>query len=257
MKRRRTARSRVVVTAGVAVLLASTVLVNGAWAQTKVADHLRARPRAVSDTAPPGLSALGISVTRDAYLYIPQRYSPGHPAPLLVLLHGATQSAELWTGSAALFAMADTMGLVLLMPNSKDRTWDLMIGGFGPDVRLLDSALTVVFHRCNIDRKHVALGGFSDGASYALSLGIGNGDLFGFLIAFSPGFFAPAGAVGMPRVFVAHGTSDQILPIATTSRRIVPMLKEAGYNVTYHEFEGPHTVKADQMRAALAWFVGR
>jgi phospholipase/carboxylesterase len=257
MRRRRTTGSGVALRAKFAVFLSSTVLVSSACAQTSVADRIRARPKVVSDTATPGLSALGVSANRDAYLYIPQRYSPGHPAPLLVLLHGATQSAELWTGSAALFAIADTMGLVLLMPNSKDRTWDLMVGGFGPDVRLLDSALTVVFHRCNIDRNHVALGGFSDGASYALSLGVNNGDLFGFLIAFSPGFFAPAGAVGMPRIFVAHGTSDQILPVATTSRRIVPLLKEAGYNVTYHEFEGPHTVKAEQMRAALAWFVGK
>jgi len=246
-----------VLTATVAVWLTSAGLVNGARAQTGVANRIRARPKVVSDSATPGLSALGVSANRDAYLYVPQHYSPGHPAPLLILLHGATQSAELWTGSPALFAMADTLGLVLLMPNSKDRTWDLMIGGFGPDVRLLDSALTLVFHRCNIDRKHVALGGFSDGASYALSLGVSNGDLFGFLVAFSPGFFAPAGAVGKPRVFVAHGTSDQVLPIATTSRRIVPLLKDAGYDVTYHEFDGPHTVKADQMRAALAWFVGK
>jgi predicted esterase len=237
--------------------LASAILEDGAQAQGSAADHLRARPKVVTDSATPGLGALGVSATRDAYLYVPQHYSPGHPAPLLILLHGATQSADLWTRSSALFALADTMGLVLLMPNSKDRTWDLMIGGFGPDVRLLDSALTLVFHRCNIDRKHVALGGFSDGASYALSLGVSNGDLFSSLIAFSPGFFAPAGAVGMPRVFITHGTSDQILSIDKTSRRIVPMLKEAGYNVTYHEFDGPHTVGAKQMRQALTWFLGK
>jgi len=34
--------------------------------------------------------------------------------------------------------------------------------------------------------------GFSDGASYALSVGITNGDLFTHVIAFSPGFVAPA-----------------------------------------------------------------
>jgi predicted esterase len=33
------------------------------------------------------------------------------------------------------------------------------------------------------------------------------------------------------------------------------MLKQAGYAVEYHEFEGPHTVRPDQLRAALAWFV--
>jgi phospholipase/carboxylesterase len=43
----------------------------------------------------------------------------------------------------------------------------------------------------------VALGGFSDGASYALSLDLTNGDLFASLIAFSPGFIQldPAPAI--------------------------------------------------------------
>ncbi|HEV8124099.1 MAG TPA: PHB depolymerase family esterase [Gemmatimonadales bacterium] len=219
------------------------------------AAHLEARPGVPDGRVAPGLTALGLSATRDTYLYIPAGYRPNHPAPLLVLLHGATQSAELWTRSSTLFALADSMGLVLLMPNSRGRTWDLMMEGFGPDVALLDSALTLVFRRGNIDPKHIALGGFSDGATYALSLGVGNGDLLSALIAFSPGYLAPAGRRGSPRIFIAHGTDDRILPINSTSRRIVPMLKQAGYVVEYHEFEGPHTVRPDQLRAALAWFV--
>src|SRR3712207_7974813 len=51
--------------------------------------------------------------------------------------------------------------------------------------------------------------GFSDGASYALSLGIPNGDLFTHLVAFSPGFAAPDGQRGHPRVFVGHGVDDR------------------------------------------------
>jgi phospholipase/carboxylesterase len=88
----------------------------------------------------------------------------------------------------------------------------------------------------------VALGGFSDGASYALSLGLTNGDLFTHLIAFSPGFMAPGGEVGRPRCYVAHGTRDAVLPIDRCSRRLVPVLERAGYAVRYHEFDGPHTV---------------
>jgi phospholipase/carboxylesterase len=217
--------------------------------------HLKARPSAPTGRAASGLTTLDVPAARDAYLYVPSRYRPDHPAPLLVLLHGATQSAELWTRSATLFALADSMGLVLLMPNSQGHTWDLMMDGFGPDVALLDSALALVFHRCNIDPKHIALGGFSDGATYALSLGVSNGDLFGSLIAFSPGYLAPAERRGAPRIYIAHGTDDRILPINSASRRIVPMLKQAGYAVVYHEFEGPHTVRPDQLRAALAWFV--
>ena len=101
----------------------------------------------------------------------------------------------------------------------------------------------------------IALGGFSDGASYALSLGISNGDLFSALIAFSPGYIAPARRKGTPRIFVAHGTQDQILPIEQTSRTIVPELKEARFDVHYEEFDGPHTVTVSEVTAAMRWFV--
>lgn len=239
------------------VLAVAMILSPGRSGNAQASAQLQARPAAAGRTVPavPGLTALGLSARRDAYLYVPKGYHSNHPAPLLVLLHGATQSADLWTRSATLLALADSMGVVLLMPNSEGRTWDLMMGGFGPDVALLDSALTLVFRRCNIDAKHIALGGFSDGATYALSLGVGNGDLFSSLIAFSPGYLAPAERRGNPRIFIAHGTDDRILPINSASRRIVPILKQSGYAVVYHEFEGPHTVRPDQLQQALAWFM--
>lgn len=116
-------------------------------------------------------------------------------------------------------------------------------------------ALALAFRQCNIDPTRIALGGFSDGASYALSLGISNGDLFSALIAFSPGFIAPARRKGTPRIFVAHGTQDQMLPIDQTSRTIVPELKEARFDVHYEEFDGPHTVTVSEVASAMRWFV--
>ena len=47
--------------------------------------------------------------------------------------------------------------------------------------------------------------------SYALSLGLANGDLFTHVIAFSPGFITPAPPSGRPPIFVSHGTADQVL----------------------------------------------
>ena len=61
--------------------------------------------------------------------------------------------------------------------------------------------------RYAFDPAHIAVGGFSDGASYALSVGITNGDLFTDVIAFSPGFMAPARQQGKPRLFISHGES--------------------------------------------------
>ena len=87
------------------------------------------------------------------------------------------------------------------------------------------------------------------------SLGITNGDLFAHVLAFSPGFMMPAGQRGSPRVFVSHGTCDEVLPIDRCSRRIVPQLERAGYDTRYREFEGGHTVPPEVAREAVGWFV--
>jgi phospholipase/carboxylesterase len=98
--------------------------------------------------------------------------------------------------------------------------------------------------------------GFSDGASYALSLGLANGELFGDVLAFSPGFMAPAALAGKPRIFMSHGVDDRVLPIDRCSRRIAPQLRAHGYDVDYREFPGPHVVPPEMGTAALERFLG-
>jgi len=128
--------------------------------------------------------------------------------------------------------------------------------GYGPDVRTLDEALAKVFALVRVAPRKIAVCGFSDGASYALGLGISNGDLFRSIMAFSPGFI-PQGvsATGSPRIFISHGTRDQILPIDSCSRRLVPQLKQAGLNVRFKEFDGPHAMPPEIAREAIEWFL--
>ncbi|HYH46455.1 MAG TPA: phospholipase, partial [Thermoanaerobaculia bacterium] len=109
---------------------------------------------------------------------------------------------------------------------------------------------------CAVDAARLAIGGFSDGASYALSVGLTNGDLFTHVLAFSPGFMAPARQEGKPGIYVSHGTRDEVLPIARCSRQLVPQLEQSGYQVIYREFDGPHTVPAEIARQATNWLVG-
>ncbi len=217
--------------------------------------RLRARPGAAGlGDAPVGLRTLGLASARDGYLYVPAGYRPGRPRPLVVLLHGAGEDAR--DGLALLRGQADGAGLILLSLASRDYTWDMIAlrGRFGPDVAAIDRALEGTFSRYAVDPARVAVGGYSDGASYALSLGIANGDLFTHVMAFSPGFLAPAGRSGAPRIFVSHGTRDGWLPIDSCSRRIVPRLQGAGYEVSYTEFEGPHVVPPAIGGEAVEWF---
>lgn len=172
---------------------------------------------------------------------------------MALLLHGAKGEAR--QGLSLLRDQAGERGLLLLAVTAAGGTWDLLRGGYGPDVAVIDAALAHVFERHAVDARRLAIGGFSDGASYALSLGLTNGDLFSHIIAFSPGFAAPADQQGAPRVYLSHGTHDRVLPIERCSRRLAPMLERAGYPVRYHEFDGGHTVPGAIADEALAWFL--
>ena len=110
-----------------------------------------------------------------------------------------------------------------------------------------------MFQRVAIDPARLTIEGFSDGATYALGVGLTNGDLFQRVVAFSPGFVPAVNPQAKPRIFISHGTRDQILPIDQCSRRIVPQLERARYAVEYKEFDGPHAVPPDIARAAIAW----
>jgi len=218
------------------------------------AARLAARPRAgVALSIKNGRLGLADG-ERDGLLQVPPAYQRG-PLPLLVFLHGATQ-----TGAGMLRrigAAADEAGVAVLAPDSRDTTWDAIRGRFGEDVAFLNRALDHVFAHLPVDPERLAIGGFSDGASYAISLGLANGDLFRRVVACSPGFVIPAATHGRPRLFVSHGVDDQILPIDRCSRVIVPRLRSMGYEVAFREFEGRHEMPAAVVGEALRWVDAR
>jgi phospholipase/carboxylesterase len=232
--------------------LASLTLGNACRGSAAGAAHdgrLRARPRKGVATAGSGTRPLGLAEGRDGILQLPPDTSAA--LPLLVLLHGAGGSGAgilKWLGPAA----ADA-GVAVLAPDSRGSTWDAIRGRFGPDVEFLDRALQRVFETTAVDPRRLAVGGFSDGATYAVSLGLVNGDLFPRVLGFSPGFIVEGDPRGRASFFVSHGTRDRILPIDRCSRVIVDLLKTNGHQVIYREFDGGHTVPADLAREGLHW----
>ena len=222
--------------------------------------RFRLRPASASDAAPgerdePLGVGPGDAHGRDGTLYVPDTAGPG--APVLVFLHGATGSGR--AHLRAVLAAVDRYGVVLVAPDSRHpSTWDLIAEGrFGPDVAFLDRVLDAVVDDLDVDvdMSRLAIGGVSDGASYALSLGLANGDVFSTVVAFSPGFVVVPGAIGRPRIFVSHGTADPVLPIDACSRSFVPVLREAGYEVMFREFDGGHTVPPPVSDAGIGWWL--
>ena len=218
-----------------------------------VKPRLTARPSTPNQTPTKGLTRLNLSSSRDGILYVPESYSPDIAMPLFIAMHGAGGDSSNWM---SYHARAEKRGMIFLAPDSRASTWDIIKGGYGADVQFLDRALRYVFNRYNIDPTRIALGGFSDGATYALSLGQSNGDLFSHLIGYSPGIVVGKDPiVGKPRIYISHGTRDNILNVRVTRNKIVPAFRKAGYDVIYNEFKGGHEVPAAVSEAALDWFL--
>src|SRR5450830_958192 len=77
---------------------------------------------------------------------------------------------------AGFLHLADEKGLMLLAPGSHASSWDIITQrAYGPDLDLADRALTHAFQHYAVDPSRIGIGGFPDGASYALTLGVANG----------------------------------------------------------------------------------
>ena len=216
---------------------------------------ITAKPGTPTQTIALGWTMLGLGATRDGRVYVPAGYDPATPAPLVVMLHSAEHHSGEWqTDQVA--QLADEFGFVILAPDSRGRTWDALRGGaFGPDPAFINQAMAWVYDRINIRPDKVVLAGFSDGASYALSLGIINGDVFDHLIAWSPALVFSPERHGEPFIFISHGTNDGSVGISVSRNTIVPSLRNAGYTVEFVEFDGGHFIPFDVAHAAFTWML--
>lgn len=196
---------------------------------------------------PAGIHKLAFPAQRQAVLYIPAQTA--QPLPLLVLLHGARGQHGGADAAALRYAVREQV--LLLIPEARGTSWDMFRGGFGPDMDFLDQSLTWVMRRHEIDAHAITLAGFSDGASYALSVGLMNGELFSDILAFSPGCMLPNARSASPRIFIGHGTGDAVLPVER-GQSLASQLASEGYQVHYAEFDGGHLVPPAVAEAAFA-----
>jgi predicted esterase len=215
---------------------------------------VKAQDPAQSDDMPYGETRLAISDDdRQGTVYLPKMYKHGVPIPLLMMLHGLGGSAQ---GVRYTFPLAEEFGVVVIAPESRDQTWGQAAPGFDADSHYLSAALRAVNDFLDIDHTHIAIGGVSDGATYALAMGLAYGNLpFTHLMGFSEGIIVPYRKQGKPKIFIAHGVNDYQMPIDRTSRRFVPQMKTEGYDVTYQEYDGGHGAPSAMVRQAFEWFV--
>lgn len=221
------------------------------------------------DVAAPASSSGVQKLGASAFFYRPADAS-NSPRPLIVLFHGAGMSGRNFLDGAK--AEADRCGCLLLSVQSAGATWDTIglvstasKNGratrdqlFGADTGRVEQALSVALRAADVDRRAVVLAGFSDGASYALSLGLANPSIVRGVIAFAPGFhLEPAAINPKQRLFIAHSPTDKILSFERTRDDTVASLKKAGFDLRFQTFEGGHRIDRALLSEGVNYVLGR
>jgi phospholipase/carboxylesterase len=108
-----------------------------------------------------------------------------------------------------------------------------------------------------LPHERIVLGGFSQGAVMALSVGLGAGrPTPAAVIAFSG--FVPVvdgwslGTGPWPPIAIGHGTYDPIIPVEFAHRSRA-QLEEAGAEVLYREYPLDHTIGPGFVRELIPW----
>jgi phospholipase/carboxylesterase len=199
-----------------------------------------------------------------AILLTPDEIDPDRRYPLFTVLHGAgRQDAAL----AKIFRHEPASRQALfLIPRSVAPTWDLIAGGERRDLDFLEYAYDLIYRRYPIDALQQGLIGYSDGASYALSVGLCNASRFSALMVWAAGFLVldppsaeafrqalPRGA--RPRIYLEYGTHDELFDFQQVAIPMRENLEKAGLDVTFSVDEGGrHWPSGSFHREVLDWY---
>lgn len=149
-------------------------------------------------------------------LAVPPATGPDRPAPLVLLLHGYTSTAEAVAARSGVEAAGVAAGAVVVTPQGlgTPSRWSLPGVLPGPDdVRFVGDLLDRVDRSVCVDRGRVFVAGFSNGAAFAAVLGCAMGARLAGL-ALVAGANMETGCKwpsGLP-VVAFHGTADPVVP---------------------------------------------
>ncbi|MBW2292058.1 MAG: hypothetical protein JRG94_07065 [Deltaproteobacteria bacterium] len=221
-------------------------------------EHKEVEPR--EESAPKGEVNLEQGAG-SAVLLTPSKIDPERRYPLFTVLHGAGRQDEMLVKACR--DEPDRRDAFFLVPRSVEPTWDLIVGGERPDLDFLEYAYDLIYRRYPIDPERQVLIGYSDGASYALSIALSNPQIFEAALCWAAGFVMPDGqAVSSedrkPEIYLEYGTHDELFPFEQIALPMKENLTRAGYRVKFSVDDGGrHWPSGTFQPEALDWYFNR
>ena len=216
-------------------------------------------PEVRDEESPTGFVQLEEGAGRGVLL-TPEKIDPARSYPLITVLHGAGRQDEMLVKACR--GEPERRQAFFFVPRSVAPTWDLITGEGRADLEFLHYAYDLIYRRYPVDARSQCLVGYSDGASYALSLGLSNPGFFDALMVWAAGFVVldPATAdatAPKPRLYLEYGTHDELFGFEQIALPMKRNLETAGYDVTFSVDEGGrHWPSGTFQREALDWYFG-
>jgi len=124
---------------------------------------------------------------------------------------------------------------------------------------LVAQAVESASAQLGIPPERVVVGGFSQGGIMALSLLLTQPGLMlgaivwhGRLLAQALPLAAPADALHGKKLWLSHGTHDNVIPLAN-ALAIAHHMAPLPVAVTYHEFPSAHEIRPSELAATVTW----
>ncbi|CAE7503510.1 exgA [Symbiodinium natans] len=166
--------------------------------------------------------------------------------PLLFVLHGAGRTKASVESSVLQFSKMSSRNKILIaIPMSIDRTWDLRqtatTGQASADAAFISYILDCLNRDYYIDSGRIAVMGFSDGGSYAISLAVNNPEVFQAAMSWSAGYYLESRHSGQaaptrskPNILHGHGQVDELFDFQKVAVPMRQSLRSSGHLVTPH-----------------------